>query len=175
MDFVRELPRSNHDNNIIWVTVDRLIKLAHFLPTCISTSLEKLAKMYTKHIVRLDGLPVGVMSNRDLCQDFRRLTNKSWKQIKLNLNVIFHPQIDGQSKKIIQTLQDMLRACAIDFKGSWEDHLMLMEFSYSNNFIIVALRWWYLTPFIEENMDLNYIGMKRVRKDHKIGDGSSNC
>ena len=46
----------------------------------------------------------------------------------------FHPQTDGQAERTIQTLEDMLRACALDFKGSWDDHLPLIEFPYNNSF-----------------------------------------
>jgi hypothetical protein len=53
---------------------------------------------------------------------------------KLSLNVAFHPQIDGQSKWTIQTLEDMLHICVISWKGGWEDHLALVEFTYNNSY-----------------------------------------
>ena len=53
---------------------------------------------------------------------------------KLNLSTAFHPQTGGQSKKIIQTLEDMLRACSIKFKGFWDDHVALIEFAYNNSY-----------------------------------------
>ncbi len=52
---------------------------------------------------------------------------------KLKMSTTYHPAIDGQSERTIQTLEDMLRACVMDFQGSWEDHLDLIEFSYNNN------------------------------------------
>ncbi|XP_071723785.1 uncharacterized protein [Rutidosis leptorrhynchoides] len=56
------------------------------------------------------------------------------RSIKLQYSTSYHPQIDGQSKRTIQTLEDMLRACVIDFKGSWEDQLYMVEFAYNNSY-----------------------------------------
>ena len=53
---------------------------------------------------------------------------------KLNFSTAFHPQTDGQSERTIQTLEDMLRACVMDFKGTWNHYLPLVEFSYNNSF-----------------------------------------
>ena len=50
------------------------------------------------------------------------------------LSSSFHPQTDGQAERTIQTLEDILRACALDFKGSWDDHLSLIKFAYNNSF-----------------------------------------
>jgi hypothetical protein len=52
----------------------------------------------------------------------------------LNLSTTFHPQTDGQPKRTIQILENLLRACKLEFKGSWEDHLLLVEFTYNNNY-----------------------------------------
>ena len=52
----------------------------------------------------------------------------------LTMSILFHPQTDGQSEKTIQVLEDMLRACALDLKGSWEEHLPLVEFAYNNSY-----------------------------------------
>ena len=52
----------------------------------------------------------------------------------MKLSTAFHPQTDGQAQRTIQTLEDMLRACMIDFRGSWDDHFPLIEFSYSNSY-----------------------------------------
>ena len=50
------------------------------------------------------------------------------------MSTAFHPQTDGQSKRTIQVLEDMLRACVLDHKGCWEEHLPLVEFAYNNNY-----------------------------------------
>ena len=54
--------------------------------------------------------------------------------IKLNFSTAFHPQTDGQSERVIQVLEDLLRACVMDLKGNWDDHLPLVEFAYNNSF-----------------------------------------
>ncbi|XP_049361530.1 uncharacterized protein LOC125826254 [Solanum verrucosum] len=59
---------------------------------------------------------------------------RKFDSIWVNLSTAFHPQTDGQAEHIILTLEDMLRACALDFKGSWDDHLLLIEFTYNNNY-----------------------------------------
>ena len=52
----------------------------------------------------------------------------------MKLSTTFHPQTDGQEERTIQTLEDMLRSCVIDFKGNWDDHLPLIEFAYNNSY-----------------------------------------
>ena len=116
MDFVTSLPRT-HD--AIWVIVDRLMKSAHFLPVNVEDSLEKLAQLYVDEIVRLHGVPVSIVSDRD-----PRFTSRFWPSLqtalgtRLHFSTVFHPQTDGQSKRTIQTLEDMLRACVMEFRGS---------------------------------------------------------
>ena len=52
----------------------------------------------------------------------------------MDISTAYHPQTDGQSERTIQTLEDMLRACVIDFGGNWDTHLPLVEFSYNNSY-----------------------------------------
>ncbi|WCJ18415.1 Transposon Tf2-9 polyprotein [Euphorbia peplus] len=135
MDFASGLPRTQHGNDAIWVIVDRLTKSAHFLPVKVSFSLEKLAQLYVKQIVRLHGMPVSIVSDRD-----PRFTSRFWPSFqnalgtKLNFSTAFHPQTDGQSERTIQTLEDMLRGSILNFHGSWDVHLPLMEFAYNNSY-----------------------------------------
>ena len=65
MDFVTSLPRSPKGNNVVWVIVDRLTKAAHFLPFRVGQSIEVLADKYMKEIIRLHGIPVSIVSDRD--------------------------------------------------------------------------------------------------------------
>ena len=135
MDFVVGLPRTPKGYNAIWVIVDRLTKSAHFLPVRTTYSMDRYAQLYVKEIVRLHGVPVSIVSDRD-----PRFTSKFWKSLheamgtKLNFSTAFHPQTDGQSERTIQILEDMLRGCMLDFKGSWEEYLPLAEFAYNNSF-----------------------------------------
>ncbi|GJU63348.1 hypothetical protein Tco_1245183 [Tanacetum coccineum] len=135
MDFVTKLPRSSQGYNTIWVIVDRLIKSKIFLPMRETDPLEKLAKMYLKEVVPRHGIPISIICDRDL-----RLASKFWKLhqkalgTSLDMSTAYHPKTDGQSERTIQTLEDMLRACVIDFGKGWVDHLSLVEFSYNNSY-----------------------------------------
>ncbi|GJY77840.1 reverse transcriptase domain-containing protein, partial [Tanacetum coccineum] len=135
MDFITKLPRIRNGHDAIWVVVDRLTKLAHFLPIREDYSMEKLARLYTDEIVARHGVPVSIISDRDA-----RFTSRLWQTFqkalgtRLDMSTAYHPQTDGQSERTIQTLKDMLRACVIDFSGSWDVHLPLTEFSYNNSY-----------------------------------------
>ena len=135
MDFVTGLPKSKIGHDAIWVIVDRLTKSAHFLPVSMSYTVDALCKLYVKEIVRLHGVPTSIVSDRD-----PRFTSKFWGGFQkamgttLDMSTAFHPQTDGQTERVNQVLEDMLRACVMDFKGSWEDHLQLIEFAYNNSY-----------------------------------------
>jgi len=135
MDFITGLPRSHRQHDSIWVIVDRMTKSAHFLPVKTTHSTEDYAKLYLQEVVRLHGVPVLIISDRGA-----QFTAQFWKSFpkglgsKVNLSIIFHPQTDGQAECTIQTLEDMLRACLIDFKHNLDDHLPLIEFGYNNSY-----------------------------------------
>lgn len=129
------LPRKLHGFNSIWVIVDRLTKFAHFLPVKTTYNRTKYAELYIKEIIRLHGILISIMSDRD-----PRFTFALWKSFhtalgtKLAFSTAFHPQTDGQFEKVIQILEDLLRACVIDFPESWDTKLPLVEFTYNNNY-----------------------------------------
>ena len=135
MDFVVGLLRCQSGYDAIWVIVDRFMKSAHFLPMKNSDSVEKLDKLYVKEIVRLHDTPVSIVSDRD-----PQFTSRLWPNLqrtlgtRLHFSTAFHPQTNGQSERTIHTLEDMLKACALEFKGSWDRHPPLMEFAYNNNY-----------------------------------------
>ena len=135
MDFVTGLPRTQRKNDVIWVIVDRLTKLAHFLPIRWGCTLDQLAKRYVDEIMRLHGVPLSIVSDRD-----PRFTSRFWGSLqqalgtKLHFNIAFHPQTDGQLERTIKTLEDMLRACVLEFQGSWDDYVTLIEFAYNNHY-----------------------------------------
>ena len=135
MDFVVGLLKTRSGRDAMWVIVDRLTKFAHFLAINMTFSLDKLARLYVNEVVSRHGVPMSIVSDRD-----PRFTSRFWKQLqralgtKLNFSTAFHPQTDGQSERTIQTLEDMLRACVIEFTGSWDEHLPLIEFAYNNSY-----------------------------------------
>ncbi|GJX89159.1 putative reverse transcriptase domain-containing protein [Tanacetum coccineum] len=109
MDFVTKLPKTSTGQDTIWVIVDRLTKSAHFLPMKETDSMEKLTRQYLKEKSLNEALGT-----------------------QLDMSTAYHPQTDGQSERTIQTLEDMLRACVMDFGKGWDRHLPLVEFSYNN-------------------------------------------
>ncbi|KAK8623622.1 hypothetical protein V6N13_064989 [Hibiscus sabdariffa] len=135
MDFVTGLPLTPSKKDSVWVIVDRLTKSAHFIPVRTNYTVDKLAKLYISEIVRLHGVPLSIITDRD-----PKLTSRFWQALhdalgtSLNFSTAFHPQTDGQSERVIQILEDILRGCVIDFRGSWEDFLPLAEFAYNNSY-----------------------------------------
>ncbi|GJV80387.1 putative reverse transcriptase domain-containing protein [Tanacetum coccineum] len=135
MDFVTKLPRTSSRHDTIWVIVDWLTKSAYFLPMIEDYKMEKLARLYLNEIVARHGVPISIISDRD-----SRFTSRFWQSMqealgtRLDMSTAYHPQTDGQSERTIQTLEDMLRACVLDFGGSWDVHLPLVEFSYNNSY-----------------------------------------
>ena len=99
MDFVSRLPKSSEGYDSIWVIVDRMTKSTHFLPVKTTDLVKKLVRLYLKEIVRLYGVPVLIVSNRDA-----RFTSMFWKELQagfgtqLKFSTASHPQIDGQSE-----------------------------------------------------------------------------
>ena len=135
MDLVIGLPRSTKGYDSIWVIVDRLTKSVHFLPVRTTYTTAQYAKIFLDRIVSLHGVPISIVSDRGT-----QFTSKFWESFQralgtqLRFSTAFHPQTDGQSKRTIQTLEDMLRACVLDFEGGWDQHLSLIEFAYNNSY-----------------------------------------
>lgn len=135
MDFVGGLPRTQRGHDSIWVIVDRLTKSAHFLLVRSTYKSSQYAELFISEIVKLHGVPVSIVSNRDPI-----FTSHFWKDFqralgtRLKLSASHHPQTDGQSERTIQTLEDMLRAYVLEDGGSWNHHLPLIEFSYNNSY-----------------------------------------
>ena len=120
---------------MIWVIVNRLTKSAHFIAVNQKDNAEKLVDIYVKEIVSKHGVPKKIVSDRGSI-----FTSSFWKKLqeslgsKLDFSTAYHPQTGGQTERTNQILEDMLRACALNFGGSWEDHLPLAEFSYNNSY-----------------------------------------
>nr|GFC92615.1 putative reverse transcriptase domain-containing protein [Tanacetum cinerariifolium] len=93
------------------------------------------AKLYLKEVVARHEIPVSIICDRD-----PRFGSRFWTTFQkalgtsLDMSTSYHPETDGQSERTIQTLEDMLRACAIDFGKGWVNHLPLVEFSYNNSY-----------------------------------------
>jgi hypothetical protein len=135
MDFIVGLPRTQAGYDSRWVIVDRLTKVAHFIPVKTTYSSAKLAELYMSRIICLHGLPKKIVSDR--CSQF---TSKVWETLlesmhtKLNFSSAYHLQNDGQTERTNQILEDMLRACALKYGKSWDKSLPYTEFSYNNSY-----------------------------------------
>ncbi|GJT50235.1 putative reverse transcriptase domain-containing protein [Tanacetum coccineum] len=135
MNFITKLPKSSQGFDTIWVIVDRLTKSAHFVPIRENDPLDKLARLYLNRIVARHRIPILIICNRD-----GRFTSNLWKSFQkalgtdLSMSTAYHPETDGQSERTIQTPEDMLRACVIDFGKGWVKHLPLAKFLYNNSY-----------------------------------------
>ncbi|GJW84208.1 putative reverse transcriptase domain-containing protein [Tanacetum coccineum] len=135
MDFVTKLPRISSGRDTIWVIMDRLTKSAHFLPMREDYKMDRLARLYLNEIVARHGVSILIISDRHSC-----FTSRFWQSMqealgtRLDMSTAYHLQTDGQSERTINTLEDMLRACILDFGGIWDVHLPLVEFSYNNSY-----------------------------------------
>jgi transposase InsO family protein len=130
MDFITGLPRTQKGCDAIWVIVDRLTKVAHFIPVKITYKGSQLAELYMARIMCLHGVPKKIVSDRG-----SQFTSRFWKSFyenmdtKLNFSSAYHRQTDGQTEKTNQVLEDMLRACALQRGSSWDKSLPYTEFS----------------------------------------------
>ncbi|GKA81038.1 reverse transcriptase domain-containing protein [Tanacetum coccineum] len=141
MDFVTKLPKTSSGHDKIWFIIDCLTKSAHFIPIKETDSMETLTRLYIKEIVSRHGVPISIISDCD-----SHFTSRFWQSMQsalgtqLDMSTAYHPETDWQSERTIQTLEDMLRACVIDFGKGWERHLPLVEFSYNNSYQTVLRR-----------------------------------
>ena len=135
MDFIVGLPRTPKGNDSIWVIIDQLTKIAHFLPVRSDFSARKYADLYVARIVSLHGVPKTIISDRG-----SQFTSHFWKHLHSALGTrlihssAYHPQTSGQVERVNQVLEDMLRTCTLTYNKNWEECLPLAEFAYNNSY-----------------------------------------
>nr|GEZ30151.1 reverse transcriptase domain-containing protein [Tanacetum cinerariifolium] len=135
MDFITKLPKSSQGFDTIRVIVDRLTKSAHFLPIRENDPLDKLARLYLNKIVTRHGIPTSIICDHD-----GRFTLNFWRSFQkalgteISISTAYHSETNSQSERTIQTLEDMLYACVIDFGKGWVKYFPLCEFSYNNSY-----------------------------------------
>ncbi|MCO5600903.1 hypothetical protein L7F22_055020 [Adiantum nelumboides] len=133
MDFITTLPRTSKGNAQILVIVDRFSKMAHFIPCKKAASAPDIASLFVQHIFRIHGLPRSIISDRD-----PKFTGHFWTSLfkSLGTNLLFssayRPQTDGQTERVNQILEEMLRHYIPNRLASWEEYLPLVEFAYNN-------------------------------------------
>ncbi|GKD51763.1 putative reverse transcriptase domain-containing protein, partial [Tanacetum coccineum] len=149
--------------------------IATYVSKCVlreTDPMEKLERMYLKEVVTRHGIPVSIICDRD-----PRFTSNFWRSLQkalgtsLDMSIAYHPQTDGQSEITIQTLEDMLRACVIDFGNGWIKHLPLVEFSYNNNYhaSIKAAQFEALIQPAHDRQK-SYADLKRKPIEFQVGD-----
>jgi transposase InsO family protein len=135
MDFIVGLSRTQSGYDSIWVIVDRLTKVAYFIYVKTTYSGPQLAELYMSRIVYLHGVPKKIVSDRGT-----QFTSKFWERLHETLDTqlcfgsAYHPLTDGQTKRVNQILEDILRACALQYGRSWDKSLPYAEFSYNNSY-----------------------------------------
>ncbi|CAI7792914.1 unnamed protein product, partial [Closterium sp. NIES-53] len=133
LDFITDLPLTAAHHNAILTVVDKLTKMAHFIPTSTTATAQDVAERFFTEIVRLHGIPSVLISDRD-----SRFVGRFWQALfnrmgtKIRLSTAYHPQSDGQTERMNRTLEDGLRACVNARQNDWDTHLPEIEFSYNN-------------------------------------------
>ncbi|GJR01944.1 putative reverse transcriptase domain-containing protein [Tanacetum coccineum] len=172
MDFVTKLLKSSQDYDTIWVIVDRLTKSAIFVPISETNPMEKLTRMYLKEVVTRHGIPVLIICHRDL-----GFTSNFWRSLQkalgtnLDMSTAYHPQTDEQSERTIQTLKDMLHACAIDFGKGWAEvgqvQLTGSEIVQETTEKIIQIK---KRMQAAHDRQKSYAGLKRKPMNFQVGD-----
>jgi len=135
MDFITELPLSEGCDQL-WVIIDRFTKMAHFLPLKEKTAAD-LAKIFAREIWRHHGMPTDIVSDQD-----SRFTSEVWKEflgllkIRPRMSTAFHPQTDGQTERLNQTIEAYHRAFVTQEQNDWVALLPMAEFAYNNSVTI---------------------------------------
>ncbi|GKE25629.1 putative reverse transcriptase domain-containing protein [Tanacetum coccineum] len=133
--------------------------------------METLTRLYIKEIVSWHGVPISIISDRD-----SRFTSRFWQSMQsalgtqLDMSTTYHPQTDGQSERTIQTLEDMLRACVIDFGKGWERHLPLVEFSYNNSYHASIKAAPFEALYGRKDRQRSYANVRRKPLEFQVGD-----
>jgi transposase InsO family protein len=160
MDFIVGLPQTQAGYDSIWIIVDRLTKVAHFIPVKTTYSGAKLAELYMSRIVCLHGVPKKVVSDRG-----SQFTSKFWEKLhesmdtKLNFGLAYHPQTDGQTERTNQILEDMLRACALKY-GKVGTRSCRMQNSPTIIVIKLVSRWLHMKHYTDASAEPHYFGVR---------------
>lgn len=134
MDFIEGLPKS-HGKDVILVVVDRLTKYAHFVAMSHPYSVEQVVEVLMNNIHKLHGMPMAIVTDRDriFTSQFFQEVFKAMK-VHLRFSTAYHPQTDGQTKRVNQCLESYLRNMTFKEPQHWYSWLALAE-------------WWYNTTY----------------------------
>ncbi|GJP47495.1 hypothetical protein CLOM_g6682 [Closterium sp. NIES-68] len=133
LDFITALPPTSSGHDAILVVVDKFSKMGHFIPTHTTARTEETAQLFVRYIISQHGIPTTLITDRD-----PKFTSKFWKELmsllgtKLAMSSAYHPQTDGQTERLNQIVQQLLRAACKDEISKWDLHLPVLEFAYNN-------------------------------------------
>ena len=139
MDFITDLPKNFRQHDSIMVVIDKLSKVAHFIPVKSTYKGVNIVDISMKEMFGLHGVSKAIVPDRDA-----KFIGNFWKALfkglgtELNFSTAYHPQTNEKTERVNQVLEDMLRMYVMDKPGKWEDYLHLVEFSYNNNFQVSA-------------------------------------
>ena len=158
IDFITNLPITKGKRyNSIFVIVDKLTKMAHFIPHYITDNAPKIAELFVDNVFKYHGLPKKIISDRDT-----RFTSKFWKElmklldIKVNMSTAYHPQTNGQVERINRILEDYIRRYCNGNSDDWDKLLPLAEFAYNNSVsATTSFTPFYLNYGLDPRKDLN--------------------
>jgi hypothetical protein len=157
MDFIVGLPLTAHKYNSIWVIVDRLTKSAHFIPVNTNYNIQKYAEIYIARVLCLHRVTKMIVSDRG-----SQFVAHFWEQLHASLGThlihssTYHPWMDGQTERVNPILEDMMRACVMEYLGSWDRNVSWAEFSYNNSY--------HLRHYMDDNAAHRSIGSSQERK-----------
>jgi hypothetical protein len=135
MDFIMGLLLTARKFDLIWVIVDRLTKSAHFVPVNTNYKIQKYAKIYITRVMYLHGVLKAIISDRG-----SQFVTRFWEPLHASLGAhlihssTYNPQTDGQTERVNQILEVMLRAYVMEHQGSWDKNLPWAVFSYKNSY-----------------------------------------
>ncbi|CAI7805937.1 unnamed protein product [Closterium sp. NIES-54] len=144
LDFITGLPSTSRGHDSILVVIDKFSKMGHFIPTNATATAEATARLFFDRIITIHGIPATLISDRD-----PKFTSKFWKELmgllgtKLAMSSAYHPQIDGQTERINQVVEQLLRTACKDDVSHWDTQLPTLEFAYNNASIAATGK----TPF----------------------------
>ncbi|GJP64571.1 hypothetical protein CLOP_g21549 [Closterium sp. NIES-67] len=133
LDFITGLLATTSGHDTILVVIDKFSKMGHFIPTHTTARTEETSQLFVRYIISQHGIPTTLISDRD-----PKFTSKFWKELmsllgtKLAMSSAYHPQTDGQTERLNQIVEQLLRAASKDEISKWDLHLPTLEFACNN-------------------------------------------